>query len=56
MGQSQSDPEDGLLDLAGIPLDEVADMDDSVLGRSVQVLLERLRDGRLPLDSWNSSI
>jgi FXSXX-COOH protein len=56
MGQPHLDPEAGLVDLAGISLDQIEDLDDSVLARSLRALLERLGDGRLPLDSFNASI
>lgn len=56
MSQPETAGDGGLVDLVDVPLDELRDMDDSVLAQSLRLLKERLRDGRLPLDSFNSVI
>jgi len=56
MGQPDAASGGGLVDVTAVPLDELRDMNDSVLAHSLQLLMKRLHDGRLPLDSFNSVI
>jgi FXSXX-COOH protein len=43
-------------DLRDLPLDRLAELDDSVLAHSVALYLQRLKDTGMPLSSFNSSI